>query len=657
MPSIPDSHQDVSPLLTAALLLAARPHLRHHQLPCPGASAIFEATGAGRTRAYKLASKLATILPGLERPVGRPRKEPAEISKDVSIGIRDEVLDFFLTHPGCVTGTTRRRYTPSFCHAILALRERHASVPLPTFAAAVHVPEGTLHGWMRDANEPLEASGGRPSPGEPDVAGAAAPSGEPQADGDRDDATTHNGERTTLAPDEATEPRIQTVVTQFKQWEGPFDAFCHHLRSNFQISYGRTMISNILASHGLRRPARRPGRSPDEVALKKAFEAFFPGAPWVGDGHQVTITLNGEPYTFNLELNVDADSAALVGAHISDQEDSDAVIRAFHDGVETTGQAALAILLDNRPSNHTEDVNDALQGTLVIRATRGRPQNKAHVEGAFGLFEQTAPPLELWADTLHDLMAGIVRLLLQVWGRTLNHKPRRDRGNRSRVELYKQSDPTPDEIEKARVVLEKRQRQQEKAYQTLRARQNPVARKLLAKAFAELELVDPDGYVQLAIARYPVDAIVEGIATFKAKKRAGTLPEGAAARYLLGIVKNISTDNEQLHLTEQLLHLRLQARDWLLEPLRIERDVLLNHETELTARLELFVTRALATDSFLARLFWLHSAAELIQACPAHQHVQLTRWTAGRIRTTYSTTATTRSHAIRYLTRAIFPTA
>jgi hypothetical protein len=93
-----------------------------------------------------------------------------------------------------------------------------------------------------------------------------------------------------------------------------------------------------------------------------------------------------------------------VGLSIRDEEDSTAVIEALADGIATTGRAPLALLLDNNPSNHTADVDAALGDvTLRLRATQGRPQNKAHCEGAFGLFQRSIPLLDLHATNLREL--------------------------------------------------------------------------------------------------------------------------------------------------------------------------------------------------------------------------------------------------------------
>ena len=647
MSDIPDTRHDVPALLEAALLLAAREPLRRHGLTAHTAASILKATGAGRTRAYKLAAELMALLPTLARPVGRPRKEPdqgQETADPATPSLQDHVIDYLLTNPGSAKKNIRGKYTQAFRRFILDLREAYPSMPIQQFASAVHVPLKTVQEWIRDqrdAERELKADA-RDNRDDKKTPSSKKPSGDAQ-----------DGE--TPAVDSASEYRIQTVLTEHRSWKGDFVEFCQHIRKNCHINYGRTMISEILSSHGLRSPKKRRGRSPDERALRKAFETFFPGAQWVGDGHEITFKLNGETFKFNLELFVDADTAALVGAHVGEQEDSSAVIRAFGDGVATTGNKPLAALLDNRASNHTDDVREALEDTLLIRSTPGRAQNKGHVEGAFGLFQQTVPSLEINASNLHDLVAAIVTLIFQTWARTINHRKRRKRGDRSRVDLYQNGKPSPEDIKKARAKLIERQKRQEKARATELARQNPVVRKLLVRAFEEFGLVDPDGNVKFAIARYSLETIVDGIATFRAKKSANTLPATAGASYLLGIVRNINARAEIIAMVDELLQLRLEARDIFLAHLVTEREVLQKAEPDTRGRLDLFIERALDTDNLLTRLFWLRSTANQIRAAPQAQHDALVRRAAGHIATNYRVPVTVRQEAVRYLAGLVVP--
>lgn len=616
-------------ILVAGLLLAARLFLQKLALPHPSVGAILTATGAGRTRAYQLRDAVLQTLPKLHHSPGRPRSTStiASNSRDTPT---HQILDFIVAHPGCIErGTRRQHYSEDLKCFIVELREQWRAMGLPAFAEAVHIPLGTLEDWLH-----LE------------VTAASQPT-----------ETASISE----APDVATSARMQTVIDAWKPWQGSFTNFCNHVKENLRIPYGRTFISSILDLSGVRRRRRRSGRSPDEKALRGAFETFFPGAQWVGDGSPVTVrlTVDGEEHEigFNLELMTDASTGAFVGVSVRDEEDGPAVTEAFSDGVEATGTPPLAVLLDNRPSNYTAEVDQALGETLSIRATRGRPQNKAHMEGAFGLFKSTAPSMDISAETPRDLAARVLELIVQTWARTLNHRPRQDRDGLSRVELYNQDKPTPEEVERARQALDQRRRKQDKAMETQRARQDPVKRALLDRNFTRLDLLDPDSNIRSAIARYPLDAIIAGVATFEGKRDAGTLPAGVDGRYLLGIVRNITQQDEGVRIGELLLRHRLDARDLSLTSLESERARVEDSYPEARTRIESFIKNALHTDRAIDYLFWIEAAANLLSTLEnddPERHA-LFRVATRRVHAAYRLTHERRLSAVRRLARSTVP--
>jgi len=621
MTPLPQNAPEVPPLAPAAiagLLLAGRPHLVRLGLASSTSSAILEKTRAGRTRAYELKDALDAVLPTLVRPVGRPTA-PSVAAEPARAPITAEVLAFVMDHPGSVSGgRARRRYSDDLRCFLLELRARHSDLDVASFAAAAHVPRPTLELWLADPEAP-------------------APAIQPSWD-----------------PDPARGPRIETILCAWQSWQGSFMAFVEHVGSNLHIPYRHTLVAAILAAHGARRPRRRPGRSPDEKATRDAFHTFFAGAQWEADGTPLAIRINDTCYCFNLELDVDAHSAALVGASVSDEEDSSAVIAAFHDGVTTTGAPPLSQTLDNRPSNHCPDVLDALGDTLCIPTTPGRPQNDAYVEGAFGLFKSIAPDLVVNASSGRELAAAIITLVVATWARATNHRPREDRGGRSRVDLY-QDKPSPAEVDAARKALHERLRQQELARRTFAARINPIVRAMLDKAFAHLALDDPDGNVRDAIARYPLDAVLAGIAVFEGKRAALTLPVTAGARYLLGIVRNIAERDEGLAVTQALMDARLEARDLILLALAASRDRIVADAADPVRAVNGLVREALATGRHLDRLFFLAAAADLIrqQPDPRPLYDSATR----RIHTTFRIPHAERLDASRFLVTRVVPLA
>lgn len=601
---------EICPLPVAALLLLARQLCAHLALPAPDVAQILAATETSRSSAYALAEGLVELLPTLVPARGRPPKPPPT-SSDKGKTLTHAVLAYVMSHPACVQrGPVRQLYSDGFRRFIGELRADHATLDLEAFAKATELPLGTLKDWLQ---------GPASSPDAPDAATPAIPTAE--------------------------SAQMQTVLDAWARWEGRFHGFCEHVREELRVPFGRGMVARILEVHGLRRRARRDGRSPDESALRGAFRTFFPGAQWVGDGMQVPVVVDDQRFTFNLELDVDAHTGAFAGVSVRREEDAAAVVEAFHDGILTTGAAPLAILLDNRPSNHTPEVHLALGDTIRIRATPERPQNKAHVEGAFGLFSQVLPDLLL--DTRGGALAlanAFVGVVVQVWARTTNHRPRPDRGGRSRVDLYSDS-PSDEQIEQARRALRETAERQELARRTLEARCRPEVLLLLDTHVTRLGLLDPERHIRVAIARYPLDAIVDGIAIFEGKLLALTLPDGVDARYLLGIVRNTAAQVEGEHIARRLFDLRLEVRDTMLASLVAARNVVCAGETVL----EDCVDRALATPSPLQRSFWLDVLANVIRARDLTQHASLFGAAARRIEATFDLTPRERHDAVRLL--------
>jgi hypothetical protein len=632
MTSVTEFLSAVSPNVIAGFLLAANATLSRLELHHPSVAQILEATGAGRTRAYEHKTTIWGHLEELARPVGRPANS-ARAPVDTG-PLSRQVLRFVMDHPGCVShrGTARQRYSDDLRDFLLGLWEQQqATMDIAIFAQAVGVPEGTFKGWLRTAR--------------PQSAEAAT----------KDQTESAVSEHAAQEESSVNSAHLETICAEWRTWRGDFLPFCEHLQKHLRLPYGRTLIANILEQLGVRLPRRRRGRSPDEKGLRGAFETFFPGAQWTGDGSPITVVLNGQSFTFNLELMVDTDSAAFVGASLRDEEDSTAVITAFDDGVQSTGAPPLSVLLDLRSCNHTDEVNQALGDTLNIPATKGRPQNKAHVEGAFGLFQQTAPPLEINADNPTEQARQLLQLIFQTWARTLNHKTRQGRQGQSRVEQYQAAAPTPEQVDQAKAALEDRLQKQQQTLKTNKARTDPVTRQVLEDAFVRLDLVDPTGNLGAAIARYPIDAILAGVATFEGKRNAKTLPDGVDARYLLGIVKNHALQHEGFLSSEALLQARLQAQDLMLRGLQRDRDTLAQTPLEPRERLKALLQRAMDTDRRLDRLFWLQAAADHLHAQPDEQRATLWQAAYRRIHSTFRIPYPDRAAAVHYLATKVVP--
>lgn len=620
MPDLPPDGAIVAPVLIAAVLLVALQMLERLGLEHPTASAVIDATGASRSQAYALRERVYAALSTVQRPVGRPALPDAAPVETVAI-VR-AVRDFVFDHPGAVSGNgTRRRYSDAFRHAVLDLAHQRRDVPVDALAEAVGVPEGTLRDWLAGGIEAHQ-----------------------------------KGENLTAVPSrDPTEPQIETLLTLWAKWVGPFSKFCEDVQTNWRLPFGRTLIADILKANGVRWPKRRSGRSPDEDALRKQFVTYFPNAQWVGDGTSIKVDVVGEAFTFNVELMVDACSGAFTGVSVRDEEDSVAVVEAFTDGVATTGSQPLAVLLDNKPCNATDEVKDALGETKAIAATLARPQNKAHVEGAFGLFAQMVPMLVMASLAPRDVAKTLLELMVTTWARTLNNRQPRTGDRRSRVEHHLDHKPTSEEIERAKREFDERIRKQIETRKTRNARLDPLVRSTLATAFARLGFDDPNGYQLAGIARYPIDVVVEGIAIFEGKRRAGTLPAGVDARYLLGIVRNVGDEREGWQIALALWDERSRAHDTALDAAKGERDQIDEHADATEERVLSYVDRAMKAVRRLDRFFWLASIGDAILDHVRTDHEPLFKLVARRISSTFAVPYWDRLAATRFLAAQLRP--
>lgn len=603
---------DVSPRVAAALLLAAIPHLRKLDLAHPSATAVVETLGVSRSRAYELRGRLEALLDELVASPGRPSK-PEPPPPPPQLGT--ELLGYVTGHPGSIeAGPDRRRYSDGLRLFVLDMLQRHRDVSLPSFCAATTIPTGTLRDWLRGGADAVQTPK-RAMPRQLEPRG----------------------------------PQLQTLLMEHERWEGSFVGFCDHVQLHCRLPFGRTLIATLLERMGVRVRQRRGGRSPDERALRDAFVTYFPHAQWIGDGSQVPIEIDGELFVFNIELVVDAYSGAFVGVAVTTVEDSDAVTASFKSAIEATGIRPLALLLDNKPSNHTQEVEAALLDTLLMRSTPFRPQNKAHVEGGFGLLKPLLEGLAL--DTSGDrvsVAASFLKNLVLATCRAINHRPRRDRGGRTRADLLGDQ-PTPEQIEQARKDLAALKTKQDKARQTRAARQDPIVRAIIDAAYRDLGLLDPKGHILAATARYPLDAVVEAIAIFSSRRRTGSLPESADARYLLGIARNLHLEHELWALSEALWDARVDAGDRIAQQLDRARETITDQLSDPHELIRSYIDRATKTGSRLTRFFWLVAAADVINDQDPQDHRPLFRFASRRIAATFSVQPRDRSAAIRFL--------
>ncbi len=578
--NIPESAPETKPSLLAAILLWAIEIIRELGSWPRTATEAIALVGAGRSQAYETLARIKEFAGELHRQPGRPEAEPAP---EATIAVMQRVRDFLLAHPGAAKHAgPRSRYSDTFRRFVLDLASPQGpghGLTREQFADAVGIPPGTLDDWLREP-PPASAPEAPPPPDVPTIR----------------------------------QVHVSVILSEWPNWHGTFLDFCRSLREQHRVPYGATFIGSVLDAAGLRQ--RRPPRQPEAPWSSGAFRLLFPGFQWIGDGTTLAIRLDDQSYVFNAEGVIDAASNGLVAFDVTDTEDEQAVVEAFQHGVETAGAPPLAVTLDNRPSNLTATVEAAIAPAELLASTPARGQSKAPIEGNFGLFQQTAPPLVVSGANQRELARSILQLVLTTYAWARNGKPRKRLGGRSPRDAYRDDRPTPEQIDEAKEYIIELQRRQELIRRTREARLDPVRLALLDQGLHDLDIPDPDRRTARSLAFFTVDAIIYGLATFAAKREAGTLPDGAEPRsYLGGIIRNRQIQVELELTAKHLLEQRLRLADLTLAPLAGEADRIRETNPAIDVPRE-FVDQALQAGPLIDFRFWTAAAASSLAQLP-----------------------------------------
>lgn len=614
MPATETFHSSIH----AALLLLGRELVNWPEAPTT--EEILELTGSGRSQAYAMKARLRELLGTLAGKPGRPISEP--VPADARLAVSRAIQDYLMRHPGSAYLERERYcYLDHFRRFIVGLVEPGqpgGGLSVAELADASLIPLGTLKGWF-----------GQPATDEPESPPLMTLRQEHQ----------------------------HQILDLYQSWKGNFTSFCRSVREEHRLNYGDTAIGSLLHQAGLRK--RKSGKSvtPDRGSYRK----LFPGAQWLGDGstmkvYYIPVQWGKETFLFNIEAVLDVASDALVSVDVSDSESEATVLRAFQDGIATTGKAPLSMSLDNKPCNHTQAIVEATAkaGTTLLPTTPFRPQSKAPLEGVFGLFKQCFPELILCGDNPRELARLVLLLVFSAWARGRNGKPRKNLGNKSPVDHYLGIKPSPEqEAEASRHVKEEQQRQ-EAMRRTREERADPIKLEFLKQALLDLNIADPNHRLAVDLAYYPRDSIVDGIGIFQAKSQLGTIPSGAdPGRYLRGIIRNAYDLNELSLTAESHLKNRLYLRDLSLRGLTTQDEEIRQRLSTPLQLLQAFVDLALTAPSKIDYHFWALQSAETIAGVPIEDRGSLYQYAARRIAVSFRADRSRRQSLLARLARVL----
>ncbi len=195
-----------------------------------------------------------------------------------------------------------------------------------------------------------------------------------------------------------------------------------------------------------------------------------------------------------------------------------------------------------------------------IPTTLGRAQNKAVLEGAFGLFQQRVGNLRLDNTNEYTLIRSAVEQVVRVYTAVTNNVPRIELDGRSRLQALQEACPTAEQRKRDEDFLARLKADHRRPR---RQQPRPESLKLIEHVFERFDFAshDPKGELRRYLATFSPAAIRRAAAILAAKLE--NLDRRHAHRYL---TKLIRTQQDELDLereAEELLHLcQRQRQDW-----------------------------------------------------------------------------------------------
>jgi len=490
--------------------------------------------GANRTSVYEQAGRVLASLEKLAgaRP-GRPSEPEATRSSEGDLTAQQltiELLEHRLEHPGAMVRHRRRtNYSSDLRRLVLAKHDRWTG-SLEAFAAAVRVPLDTLRDWLRRDREAAL-----------DEPAAQAP--------------------TVAVPRDASELTRQ-VAELWQVWEGPTRAFIGHAAGRFALSTAQ--VARLLRVLGCIAPRRRkPPRH------RGTTHPLSPGTMLVTDGKQINVELTGSGRRThrNWQGIVDQTTGCDTAVVVTAEECAAGAARALDRSLELlAGVVPEGLLHDNKPCYDDADLRRQVEqcGTTMIPATPGRGENKAILEGAFGLWEQRVGTIRLDDTNRETLITSAISEGVRAYTAATNSVPRVEWDGRSRLDVLREACPSEEQRRRDALFLRQLKADHDPSRRRL-PRPNPVSDPLLDEVFRRLELLDKDP--KRALRRHlsvcEPAAIRRAAAIVTAKRESGALDERYLHRYLATVIQNQQDELDLERAAEELFDLcRVEGQLW-----------------------------------------------------------------------------------------------
>ena len=543
------------------------------------------AIGCNRTAAYDQGRRVLGCLEMLAaKGPGRPckvRSAAGVTEEELKLTIR--TLEFQQLNPGAVLkGGGRRTYSSVFRRFVLLEKDQWMG-QLDRFAMAIRVPLGTVRDWLRH----------------------------------EDDESLLSFRRPPMRPlPEATPRLVQTVVSRWADWQGSLRSFVRQEAPRLGLS--QNFLRRIIQ---MMQPT--PRRRSSIFRYRGTTRRLQPGTLLVTDGKNLTVKLteSGREQRFNWQGIVDQTTGCDTAVVVSEEEGATSVLKAVQRSL--SGPCAVrpaGLVHDGKACYRDTELRLYLESEEIsmIPCSRQRPQNKAILEGSFGLFEQRVGKLVLDDSSFSALIRSAVSEVVRAYTAATNTVPRQQWAGRSRQQVLRaaclEKVKDKDDLD---FVTRLRIRHSENRRRKLSG--DTMTFELLGRIFRRFEFEGRTKEMlalRRYLARYESAAVQRAAGLLAGRLRRGGVDHAMAHRYF---AKLVQTQQEQLELeraAEEFLDLSA-IKNCHLQEMAVAELARLRRESNSQEGLALqLAERAARSESRLVAAFWKRELVALVTISP-----------------------------------------
>jgi hypothetical protein len=250
----------------------------------------------------------------------------------------------------------------------------------------------------------------------------------------------------------------------------------------------------------------------------------------------------------------------------------------------------------------------------MIKASPYKPENKAIIEGAFGLYEQRVGTIQLDDSSSQSLIRSAVHEIIRAYTSATNSVPRIELDGRSRLSLLSEFCPSFEQQQRDLAFLQRLKADHD---HPPRRQPDPSALDLLDTVFQRLKLLDhdPDRSLRRYLASFDTTAIRRAAAVVANKLARASLDPRYGHRYLTKLVQSFQDEADLERAADELLVLcQAQKESWTSNEqrdLRLLSDSLNEHDLACA-----IAENAAHGGIPLKAAFWKNALLDLLKKAP-----------------------------------------